>query len=148
MINNNNFIKILVSSNDVLFSISLFLLRGTIGIILFVVGAGKVLGWFNGMGMEQTIKMFFQIGISTPFTYLSCYTEFIGGLLITIGIFTRPVAFIVMINMIVATYVALPGGFLAPNGAVLPFTFLICSIAILIAGPMNYSIDNLLFIKS
>jgi len=148
MINNNNFIKILVSSNDVLFSISLLLLRGTIGIILFVVGAGKVLGWFNGMGMEQTIKMFSQIGISTPFTYLSCYTEFIGGLLITIGIFTRPVAFIVMINMIVATYVALPGGFLAPNGAVLPFTFLICSIAILIAGPMNYSIDNLLFIKS
>ena len=145
MINSETFINILASSSSVLLSISLLLLRGTIGIILFVVGAGKVLGWFDGMGMEQTIKMFSQIGISTPLTYLSCYTEFIGGLFITIGIFTRPVAFAVTVNMTVATIVTLPGGFLAPNGAVLPFTLLMCSIAILIAGPMKYSIDNLWF---
>ena len=145
MINSETFINILASSSSVLLSISLLLLRGTIGIILFVVGAGKVLGWFDGMGMEQTIKMFSQIGISTPLTYLSCYTEFIGGLFITIGIFTRPVAFAVTVNMTVATIVTLPGGFLAPNGAVLPFTFLMCSIAILIAGPMKHSIDNLWF---
>lgn len=142
---NKILIKILTSNDINLLSVSLLLLRCTIGIILFVVGAGKVLGWFGGFGMEQTIKMFSQTGISAPFIYLSCYTEFIGGLLLIIGFFTRPVAIAVMINMIVATIITLPGGFLVPNGAVLPFTFLVCSIAILLAGPLNYSLDNLWF---
>ncbi len=137
--------KLLAGSNNTLLSISLLLLRGTIGIILFVVGSGKVLGWFGGFGMEQTIKMFSQIRISAPLIYLSSYTEFIGGMLITIGLFTRPVAAAVVINMSVATIVTLPNGFLGTNGAVLPFTFLACTIVILISGPMNYSLDNLWF---
>lgn len=137
--------KLLSGSNNTLLSISLLLLRGTIGIILFVVGAGKVLGWFGGFGMEQTIKIFSQIGISAPLIYLSSYTEFIGGLLIIIGLFTRPVAVAVVVNMSVATIVTLPNGFLGTNGAALPFTFLACTIAILISGPMNYSLDNLWF---
>ncbi len=120
------------------------MLRCTIGIILFVVGSGKVLGWFGGFGMETTIKFFAQVGISVPLTYLSSYTEFIGGLLLAVGLFTRPAAFAVMINMLVATIVTLPNGFIATNGASYPFIFFIISIVILFAGPMAYSVDNIL----
>lgn len=143
--NKKKITELLIGSNNTLLSISLLLIRGTIGIILFVVGSGKVLGWFGGFGMEQTVKMFSQMQISVILIYLSSFTEFLGGLLLTIGLFTRPVAIAVVINMSVATMVTLPNGFLAASGAALPFTFLMCAIVILIAGPMNYSLDNLWF---
>lgn len=100
MTKKNEIIKLFTENNTSILNICLLLLRCTIGIILFVVGAGKVLGWFGGFGMEQTIKFFAQIGISVPLTYLSSYTEFIGGLLLTVGLFTRPAAFAVTINML------------------------------------------------
>lgn len=144
MLINKTSIKILTGNNTALLSTSMLLLRCTIGIILFVVGSGKVLGWFGGFGMETTIKFFAQLGISIPLTYLSSYTEFIGGLLLTIGLLTRPAAFAVMINMLVATILTLPNEFLAQNGASFPFIFLIISITILLAGPMAYSVDSML----
>ena len=137
--------KVLMWNNETLLNTSVFLLRCAIGIILFVFGAGKVFGWFGGFGMEQTIKFFNQIGISVFLTYVSSYTEFIGGLFLTIGLLTRPAAFAVIINMLVATIVTLPGGFLGANGAAFQFIFLIISIVILLMGPMAFSLDFLLF---
>lgn len=137
--------SLLVKTNPSLLDLSILLLRSTIGGILFAAGAGKVLGWFGGMGMEQTIQMFqSSTGISAPLAYLSSYTEFIGGFLLVAGLLTRPVAFAVMINMLVAFLVTLPNGFLA-GGASYPFSFLITSIIILLTGPMGYSIDSLIF---
>lgn len=144
MLKNKTTIKILTVNNYALLSTSVLLLRCTIGIILFVAGAGKVFGWFGGFGMEQTIKFFSQIGISVPLTYLSSYTEFLGGLLLAFGLFTRPVAFAVVINMLVATIVTLPNGFIAKNGASYPFIFLVISVVILLTGPMAYSVDALI----
>lgn len=83
-----------------------------------------------------------------PLTYLSTYTEFLGGLLLIIGLLTRPVAFAVMINMLVATLVTLPHGFMGPTGAQTPFLFLVIDIVILLAGPMAFSVDRIIFGKS
>jgi len=58
------------------------------------------------------------------------------------GILTRPAAFPVVINMLVATALTLPGGFLVPNGASYPFIFLVIAVVILLAGPMAYSLDS------
>ena len=139
------FKSVLIKTNPSLLDLSILLLRSTIGGILFVVGAGKVLGWFGGMGMEQTVQMFqSSTGISAPLAYLSSYTEFIGGFLLVAGLFTRPAAFAVMINMLVAFLVTLPNGFLT-GGASYPFSFLITSIILLLSGPLAYSVDNLLF---
>jgi len=97
--------------------------------------------------MEATIQGFSKIGISIPLTYLSTFTEFTGGLLLIIGLLTRPAAFAVMINMLVATLVTLPHGFMGPTGAQTPFIFLVIDIVILLAGPMVYSIDMFIFRK-
>jgi len=147
MAKNNLIVKILNETNPSLVSLSLLLLRCTIGILLFIAGSGKLFGWFGGFGMEATIQGFSKIGISIPLTYLSTFTEFTGGLLLIIGLLTRPAAFAVMINMLVATLVTLPHGFMGPTGAQTPFIFLVIDIVILLAGPMVYSIDMFIFRK-
>jgi putative oxidoreductase len=139
--------KIWYGSNNSLLSLGLLFLRCNIGILLFMAGAGKLFGWFGGYGMEATIEGFSKIGIPAVLTYMSTYTELLGGILLTIGLLTRPVAFAVMINMIVATIVTLPSGFMGPTGAQTPFMFLVIDIVILLAGPMTFSLDRLLVRK-
>lgn len=132
-------------TNATLLSIALFLLRATLGIILFVAGSGKVLGWFDGKGLEATISSFtIKLGIPEPLAYLSCYTEFLGGVLLILGLLTRPAAFAVMINMLVATSVVMPKGFFGPGGASYPFSLMIMALTIILAGPMSFSLDRLL----
>jgi putative oxidoreductase len=64
----------------------------------------------------------------------------IGGALLVLGLLTRPAAFAVMINMLVATITSWPNGFIV-GGAAFPFSFLVSAIIILLAGPMAYSVD-------
>ncbi len=93
--------------------------------------------------MGPTLKGYAQQGFTVPLTYMSCYTEFLGGALIIIGFLTRPAAFAVMINMCVAASVMMPRGFIMGMAAY-PFSLMISAILILLAGPMDYSIDALL----
>jgi putative oxidoreductase len=132
--------NLLNETNTTLLNVSMLLLRLAVGIILFVAGAGKVLGWFGGMGMDATINIFVtNMGIHPLLAYLSCYTEFIGGFLLIVGLLTRPAAFAITINMLVAGIVTLPNGFM--TGASYPFSMMVSSLVILLAGPMAYSLD-------
>jgi len=133
----------LIKTNSALLSVSVLLLRIALGGILFLAGAGKALGWFGGVGMEFTLDGFSQMGMGAPLAYLSTYAEFIGGFLIVIGLFTRPAAMALAINMLVATIVSLPQGFMV--GASYPFSLFMVSLAVLIAGPMYFSVDALIF---
>jgi putative oxidoreductase len=132
--------KLLMCTNAALLNTSLLLLRLAVGIILFVAGAGKAMGWFGGQGIDATIDIFVsQMSIHPVLAYLSCYTEFIGGFLLIVGLLTRPAAFAITINMLVATVVTLPNGFM--TGASYPFSMMVSSLVILLAGPMSYSLD-------
>jgi putative oxidoreductase len=145
MKDNNLLAKVLTDSNSSLLSSGILIIRLTIGILLFAAGSGKVLGWFGGYGVEKTLQGFSQMGFSAFLAYLSMYTELIGGILLILGLFTRFAAFAVTINMIVATIVSLPRGFLGPTGAQTAFIFLMMSLVILLSGPLTYSIDHLMF---
>jgi putative oxidoreductase len=144
MAQNKFIIKLLTETNPTLLSICLLLLRITVGVILFVVGSGKVFGWFGGHGMETTIKFFVtKQGFTPLFAYVSSYTEFLGGFLLIMGLLTRPVAFAVMINMTIAGIVSMPRGFI--SGSAYPFSLMISALIILLAGPMLFSLDSLIF---
>lgn len=133
--------KILVETNTRLLDASLLLLRCAVGLILFVAGVMKVFGWFGGMGMEATIDAFARnIGIPAYLAYLSSYTEFIGGIFLIIGLLTRPAALAITINMLVATIVMGSNNFFTGGGAY-PFSLMISSVVILLAGPMSFSLD-------
>lgn len=137
--------KIFINTNPSLLNISILLLRCVAGVILFVAGSGKVLGWFGGMGLEKTIHIFVSnTGLVPALVYLSCFTEFIGGALLIIGLLTRPAAFAVTINMLVATSFMWSKGFFS-GGAAYPFVIMIIALVILLAGPMDYSLDKFIF---
>ncbi|HEX6192535.1 MAG TPA: DoxX family protein [Chitinophagaceae bacterium] len=134
----------LTSFNPRLIGIGIFLLRITIGVILFVAGAGKALGWFGGIGMKTTLQFFKNdSGISPFWAYVSTYAELIGGFLLIIGLFTRFSALVLTINMLVAVIVVGTKNFFMGGGAY-PFTLMIGCLLILLSGPMQYSIDYLL----
>ena len=132
------------ATNPRLTGIGVFLLRVTVGTILFVAGAGKALGWFGGIGMKTTLKYFKdESGISAFWAYVSTYAELIGGLLLIVGLFTRLSAFALTINMLVAVIIVGTKNFFMGGGAY-PFTLMIGCLLILLSGPMQISIDNLL----
>ena len=143
----NYIVGVLTGTNGTLASVGVLLLRCAVGVILFVVGAGKVFGWFGGYGLEATIHAFVTIfKIPGPLAYLSTFTEFIGGVLLIVGFLTRPAALAVAINMLVATIITLPMGFIGANGgAAWPGSLMVSAIVILLAGPMAYSVDALLW---
>ena len=136
--------KPLVETNTRVLSIAILFLRIMAGLILFVGGAGKVMGWFGGFGMATTLEMFKTgIHLSAFWTYVSCYTEFIGGFLIMIGLLTRPAAIALFINMLAATlFTGFTKFFM--GGAAYPCLLAVIFLVIILSGPMTYSIDALL----
>lgn len=135
----------LTGTNKHLLSFAVLSLRIMTGLILFVAGAGKAAGWFDGMGMSTTVSMFkSNMNISAGLAYLSTYAEFIGGFLLMAGFLTRPAALALTINMVVATVIVGPKNFFM-GGAAFPCLLAVTSFAILLTGPMRYSIDAIVF---
>ncbi|HEX8974414.1 MAG TPA: DoxX family protein [Patescibacteria group bacterium] len=142
--------EILTATNEKLESLGILLLRLALGVILFIGGAGKVMGWFGalgiGFGIEKTLGFYAASGFSAPLAYLSMFAEFVGGFLLVIGLLTRLAALAVTINMLVAFVVMLPQGFFL-GFAAYPFVLAIVALTILLTGPGRYSLDALIFRK-
>lgn len=81
--------------------LTLNLMRIVFGLMFWQHGAQKLLGWMGGFGGEpgNTAQLFSMMG-------LAGVLEFFGGLLILLGLFTRPVAFILAGEMAVAYFTA------------------------------------------
>jgi putative oxidoreductase len=137
-------LKLLTVTNTNLLNIGVLLLRLTLGVIFFGVGASKVFGWFGGFGIDTTLQFYTKMGIPVFWSYCSIFSEFIGGFLLFIGLFTRPAAFVLMINMIVATLLTLPSGFFVGRASY-PFSIMMCTIVLLFTGPMVFSLDSIIF---
>ena len=75
--------------------ITYFLLRLVAGFLFTQTGGLILFGWFGGMPGGQPVRLMSQTGIGG-------LLEFIGGILIMLGLFTRPVAFILSGMMAVA----------------------------------------------
>ena len=129
------------------------LIRVTLGVIMFGHGAQKVLGWFGGYGLKGTTGYLTSIGIPLPVAYLVCFTEFLGGIALVIGLLTRLAALGVALVMVgAAVKVHLPNGFfmnwdLTPgkgHGFETNLALLAMALACVIAGGGALSIDRLL----
>lgn len=122
--------------------ITYFLLRVVAGLLFMQAGGLIMFGWFGGMPGGQSAPLMSQVGIGG-------LLEFVGGIAIILGLFTRPVAFILSGEMAVAYW-----QFHAPNGA-WPIqnqgvpSVLFCFIFLYMAarGGGDWSLDTLLWRK-
>jgi len=115
------------------------LVRVVLGIIFFREGAGKLFGWFGGGGFIGTCSYFLRLGIPLPElnAYLVGYTEFLGGLLLLLGLFTRLAAVPIALTMVVAILTAHREG-----GWSYPLLILATCIGLLQSGAGPFSLDK------
>lgn len=122
------------------------IMRVSVGLLLIPHGAQKLFGWFGGYGLSGT-GMFFgdTLGMQPGYVFalLVGVVEFFGGLALTLGVLTRPVAAAVAVLLAVALTVHIPNGFFWTNGGYeYPLMWLLLALAILLRGGGEYSLDR------
>src|SRR5205085_12039148 len=82
-----------------------FIIRLTLGIVLFPHGAQKLFGWFGGYGFSGTMG-FLTGGAHLPWilALLVILIESIGSLLLVFGLLTRLAAFGMFVNFLGIIY--------------------------------------------
>ena len=122
-------------------------IRFITGILLIPHGYGKLYKGFNGeldnfinfLDKEYSNPLFTWIFLA----YLIAFTEFIGGICIALGFFTRIAALSVTIFMTFAVYQHFNDGFFWNKGGYeYPLMWGVITFAILLKGSGNLSIDN------
>jgi putative oxidoreductase len=108
-------------------------------------------GWGHLTHLDKVIAFFAEIGIPLPALNAPFIggLEFTGGILLALGLASRPVAFLLTCDMTVAYITAereaLLSIFSDPDKfyAASPYTFLVASLIVLIFGPGKFCLDTL-----
>lgn len=104
-------------------------------------GWGKVQGgpeqwaWLGG-----NMEMFGLAFAPTFWGFLSMLAEFVGALLVTLGLLTRPAALFVALNMFVASLGHITGRI--DGGPETPLMYGVVFLGFLLIGPGTYSLDE------
>lgn len=132
-------------------SLALLLLRLTTGGLLIGHGGQKLFGWFNGPGLQGTSGWMESMGLKPgrPWAILAGGSEFAGGVLMSLGLFTPIGALSALSAMGMATTKVHWGKpiWVTEGGAELPVTNAAVASALIMAGPGKISADELLGTK-
>jgi putative oxidoreductase len=125
---------------DRLQPLALLFMRLTLGAVMVVHGSHKVFG-----GLHNHAHFVASLGLPAWSGYLSAFTEFLGGLLILAGLFTRAAAFAICINMIVAIWkVHWHNGLTGDHGFEFPLSLAAFAFALIFFGAGPIAIDHIL----
>ena len=123
------------------------MVRVTAGLLLMPHGSQKLFGWFGGYGVAGTGQFFAtKLGLPASLAVVAGLIEFFGGLMLALGLLTRPVAALVFGLMAVAVVqVHLPVGFFWTDGGYeYPLFWAIVALSFVIRGGGAYSFDALI----
>ncbi len=112
------------------------------GLLLLRLGLAAVFiihGWSKIQNLEAITGFFSSLGLSMFWVYVVAYVEFLGGIAMLIGLFSRWAGLLLAIDMFFAIYlVKWPKGFV--GGYEFELLLLLVALAIYLAGPGKYSI--------
>lgn len=126
---------------------ALLILRVAIGLLVAGHGAQKLFGWFGGHGISGTAAWLGSLGFrpAKRWAWLAGLTEFGGGLLLAIGLFSPLGSLGIAASMLTAIIrVHWPKVWVTSGGMELPLTNLAVAAAVGIAGPGAVSLDAVL----
>ena len=106
-------------------------------------------GWGKLHNIDKVTEFFTSLGLPAPglTAHFIASLEFVGGVLLILGLASRLIAVVLTINMIMAYIIAdhdaLMSIFSNPDKfyAAAPYTFLFASLLVLIFGPGLFSLD-------
>jgi len=128
-----------------------FVSRATLAVVMFPHGAQKALGWFGGYGWSGTMGFLTgQVGLPSPLAALVIVLEFVGPVLLLLGLGTRVVAlgFIGIMLGAITTVHAQHGFFMnwfgAQQGEGYEYHVLVIGLALAVAlkGAGRWSLDQ------
>jgi putative oxidoreductase len=123
---------------------AILVLRIVLGVMFAAHGFQKVFGLFGGPGISNFSEVLSGLGFRPAilWAYLAAYTELVGGCLVTLGLFTRGAATLLLILIVVAAVkVHLSNGFfLSKGGSEYAFVIAGICIALIIIGGGKFSI--------
>ncbi|HEY7233454.1 MAG TPA: DoxX family protein [Gemmatimonadaceae bacterium] len=122
-------------------ALGLTLLRVVVGIVFLSHGMQKLFVF----GLAGTTTAFSQYGVPLPgiVAPLVTFVEFLGGIALILGLFSRVAAVLLAIDMLGAiVFVHGKNGFFLPMGFEFALTLLVANIALAIGGPGEYAIEN------
>jgi putative oxidoreductase len=122
------------------------LMRVALGLLLMPHGAQKLFGWFGGAQIPFA-RFFEGVGYKPGAVWVMVIglIEFVGGLLMVAGLFTRLVAFLLVLFMINAVWVTSAKGFFwTAGGAEFAILLLVVSAVFMIRGAGDYSVDKMM----
>lgn len=80
---------------------SLTIIRVVLGLIFFAHGAQKLLGWYGGPGLAQSVQTFTEhLHLPSTLAFLVIAGEFLGGIGLVVGFLSRPAALFIALTML------------------------------------------------
>jgi len=124
---------------DRLQPLALLALRLVLGAVMIGHGYGKV---FHG-GLAQHAHRVSSLGLPGWLAYPSAFTEFFGGILIIIGVLTRFVSLLMLIDMAVAIWkVHWKNGMFGKGGYEFPLALAAIAFALILFGAGPIALDR------
>jgi len=125
---------------DRLQPLALFVMRLSLGIIMTAHGYQNVF-----RHLHDHVHLVAGLGMPAWLGYVSSFAELLGGLLVLVGFFTRPAAFAICIDMIVAIgKVHWHNGLMGDHGYEFPLALATLAFALVFFGAGPIAIDHVL----
>jgi putative oxidoreductase len=124
---------------DRLQPLALLVMRLALGAVMFDHGYHKVFG-----GLHHHAQFVASLGLPAWTGYLSSFAEFLGGLLVLVGLFTRIAAFAICIDLAVAiAKVHFHNGLIGNGGSELPLALATLAFALIFFGGGPIAFDHI-----